>query len=99
MRAVLIGAAFLLSGCGDASPPQKANDENLVTINTKYWVCTSTHVSHHDAVEMGIKIRRQFPAYDKTECDQWSATFVKPWPSCPDKNVWCQGTKQTSAAR
>jgi hypothetical protein len=69
------------------------SDENIIQIDKTYWVCTSTHVRHHAAIEMGMKIRRQFPAYDSTECDQWSEKFIHPWPECPGSNAWCQASR------
>lgn len=91
-----IALLALLAACSEAPKKQEAKqDPDAVTISKQYWVCTSTHVAHHDAVELGNAktTRTKFPAYDKTECDQWSAKFTKPWPVCPATNAWCQSTK------
>jgi hypothetical protein len=94
MRWLLVTLALALAACGESKPKAEA-DPSIVTIDKRYWVCTSTHTAHHAAVELGNAktIRREFPAYDTADCDQWSATFTKPWPICPATNAWCQGTK------
>lgn len=85
MRALAVIASLLLGACDSRAP---ANQADLISINPKYWVCTSSHTSHHAAVEMGMKIKRQFPAYDSTECDQWSAIMTRCGP-LQANNMWC----------
>lgn len=91
MRKIIL-LLVLLSGCSDET--LRKENENLINIDKRYWICTSTHIWHHEA-QRGTLTRfgriGERSAYDSTECDQWSATFSS---GCVSTNSWCKNKEK-----